>query len=303
MANTLDIVPRKGMYSKYERPADAHARRKRTERRRRRQQQRQASSGAPAGVQQNSGLPDATALIGGMVLPSLGTHRQGSASMLQSVSLNALQPLGPVGVRPDATDSRVEAATAPSTQSAASLDTFVAQVETLGAASTSNADTAAATADRLADQLLAQFSFERAGLAPTAAGSSSGSCTGAKDGGGSGTGLGQGDLGSDSAISVLPPLSARSTADSVNSNAAEAIADADRQIELLLQRQRLTAAGAGEEATAEGSSLQLLTPLGITPRLQQQRGSLGSALLSQRSSLSPGAPDKAGRKLAAARVK
>lgn len=304
MANTLDIVPRKGLYSKYERPADAHARRKRTERRRRRQQQQQASSGAPMGAQQNSGSPDATALIGGMVLPSLGAHRQGSASMLQSVSLNALQPLGPVGVRPDATDSRVETAAVPSAHSAASLDTFVAQVETLGAASTSNPDTATATADRVADQLLAQFSLERAGLVPSAASSSSSRCTGAKDDGGSGAGLDQGDLGGASAISVLPLLSARSVADSVNSNAAEAIADADRQIELLLQRQRLAAAGAGAEATASGGpSLQLLKPLGLTPRLQQQRGSLGGALPSQRSSVSTGAPDKAGRKLAAARVK
>ena len=308
--NTLDILPRKGMYSKYERPADAQERRKRTERRRRQQQQQ--ARAAP--TQQRSKPPSASAaLTGGMVLPSLGARRQGEGSMLHSVSLNALQPLGSalgsalgssmgsVGFRPDdAADARVEATTAGS-RVAAPIDIFGGQVETLGATDAADPNAAAAAADRVADQLLAQFSMERAGFVSAVASSSSG---GGGGGGSTGGGAGVGQSGF-SGASVLPPLSARSVADSVNSNAAEALADADRHIELLLQRQRLAAAGAGEGFASGGQASQPLQPLGITPRLLQQRGSLGGGLLSQRSerAVPKGTPDTVGRKLAAARVK
>lgn len=271
--NTMDVLPRKGMYSKYERPSDASARRKRNERRRRRQQDRQ-----PPAMQNSARPPSASALEGGMVLPSLeGVAKPVKGSMLRSVSLNHLQPLGSVGFRPDAADTRVEAAMG--TCGASPADIFGNHVGALGQG-TAGRDpeaAAAAAADRVADQLLAQFSLERAGFAPTAAG----------------------------AKPMLAPLSARSVADSVNSNAAEALADADRQIELLLQKQRRAAAGGATSGSAWGGQIPpLLNPLGVPPRAQQYDQHAGPGGLEARGAASTkGGLDAAGQRLAAARVK
>jgi hypothetical protein len=270
--NTLDVLPRKGMYSKYERPSDASARRKRNERRRRRQQNRQ-----PPAMQNSARPPSASAVEGGMVLPSLeGVAKPVEGSMLRSVSLNHLQPLGSVGYRPDAADTRVEAAMG--TRGASPADIFGSQVGALGQA-TAGRDpeaAAAAAADRVADQLLAQFSLERAGFAPTAAG----------------------------AKPMLAPLSARSVADSVNSNAAEALADADRQIELLLQKQRRAAAGGATPGSAWGGQIPpLLNPLGVPPRAQQYDQHAGPGGLEARGAATKGGLDTVGQRLAAARVK